>query len=209
MLTHRFCKLLARALDLDLSVSGQQDICFDGRGAKLIVANHISYLDVVVIGALAPTVFVTSREIERTPVLGWFCRAGGCAFVERRRKTASLGDLAEISGLLARGFDIMLFPEGSTSDGHGFLRFKSTLLESAVRTRSRVVAMCVRYENVGDHVAWYGDMSFLPHFLGVIADSPIKASLKVLGEIPLRVHRSRKRLVADVRDQIAAAYVAP
>ncbi len=206
-LCQRYCQLLVWALELRVEADNPTAVRFDGRGGKLLVANHISYLDVVLIGAQAPTVFVTSREIEETPILGLFCRAAGCAFVERRRKTAVVQDLAAITELLAGGLDVMFFPEGSTSDGGAFLDFKSTLLESALRTRSKVIALCLRYSDV-ERVAWYGDMTFFPHFLGLIRSPAVTASLTVLGEMPLRVHRSRKKLMDDVRNRIAAAYFA-
>ena len=186
-----------------------------GRPGALIIANHISYLDVCMIGAFLPTVFITSREIEEAPILGYFAKMGGCLFVERRRRMAVLNDLNRITALLTEGVNVMVFPEGSTSDGSAFLAFKASLLESAIRCRSKVIPLCLKYRSIegrpfdksnADRIAWYGDMTFFPHFLALIGVRRIDASLSMLGELPFRAHKSRKKLAAAAFERISSDY---
>ena len=188
-----------------------------GRGC-LLLANHMSYLDVVVIAAHAPAVFVTSREVEETPILGLVSRAAGCIFVERRSRATVHRDIDAITAVLNAGHNVVLFPEGSTSNGERFLEFKRTLLESAIRSRCAVLPLCLRYDRVAgrpfgpanrDRVAWYGPMTFFPHLLGLLRTSSVEASLQVLAAPAFRDHKCRKRLSADIERQLAAAYAVP
>lgn len=209
------CRALLRAFNVDVSLINDQNFQRRGNQGHLIIANHISYFDVCLIGAYFPAVFITSVEVSQTPGLGLITKIAGCLFVERRRKTSVVNDIDQITSLLNRGFDVMVFPEGTTSNGTYFLDFKKSLLESAVRSRSQVTALCLKYEAVdgerfcsanADKIAWYGDMTFLPHFLNLIRTRSIDAKVEVLGAVPFRGHRCRKRLATTAESLIAAAY---
>jgi 1-acyl-sn-glycerol-3-phosphate acyltransferase len=217
-LVSRFSRLSLRVLDLRVEVDRAAFAGLTGADAKLFIANHISYLDVLVLSAYLPAVFVTSLEVEATPGLGAITKACGCLFVERRNRSRVLGDVQQLSALLNRGVNVMLFPEGSTSDGSRFLEFKKTLLESAVSSRAKVVPLCLRYEQIEgrpfgpqncDAVAWYGAMAFLPHFLQLLSLESIDATLTVLPTLKFRGHRCRKRLTDEAKASIAEAYFAP
>ncbi len=210
------CRCLLRAFAVDVTLVNDQLGARRGGQGRLLVANHISYLDVALIGAFFPAIFVTSVEVAETPGLGLITRFAGCLFVERRRKASVLRDIDAMTSLLNRGFDVVVFPEGTTSDGTHFLDFKKSLLESAVRShKCQVTALCLKYEAVdgeafgsdnADKVAWYGDMTFMPHFLGLMRTRGIKAKVEVLGAVPFREHRCRKRLATTAKGLISAAY---
>ena len=185
------------------------------RGTSLFIANHISYIDVMLIAASVNSTFVTSREIEVTPGLGWICKAAGCAFVERRRRSQISRDLADLAGILASGKNLTLFPEGTTSAGDALLPFKSSLLEAAIRSRCAVIPLCLRYEFIGgeafcqanhDAVAWYGTMTFLPHLWRLLKTPSITARLTILDPIAFRHHGCRKRLTLEARTQIEGRF---
>lgn len=212
-LQRQFSRVMLRLLKIRVTIEGLNGREFTGEERLLLLPNHISYLDVLVINSLIPAVFVTSREIEATPVLGQMTRAAGCVFVERRHKGDVHRDIDALAQLLNSGYNVALFPEGSTSPGDKLLEFKKTLLESAIRSRCRVLPLCVRYERIGgetydlsnrDQVAWYGDMTFFPHFWRLMRLSSVEARLAVLEEVPFRGHRSRKRLAGDVKNLIAS-----
>lgn len=208
-------RTLLRVLDIRVKIVNQSGLTFSGRDRCLFVANHMSYLDVACMMAVAPAIFVTSREIEEKPFLGHVTRAAGCLFVERRYKTAVLRDIEQLSGVLNEGYNIGLFPEGSTSDGAQFLPWKRTLMEAAMRSRSKVIPMCLRYETIDgqpfgpsnrDSVAWYGDMTFFPHLMAVLRTGYIDATLTVLPPLTFRDHKCRKRLTEDARQAVEALY---
>lgn len=187
----------------------------DSPRPRLILPNHASYLDVLAVNACFPSVFVTSREIEETPVLGWITRAAGCAFVERRRIWRVQEDVAQLAEILTKGYDVTLFPEGSTTHGQEMKPFKSTLLDAALKSRCQVVPVCLRYERVDgrafdeenrDLVAWYGEMTFFPHLWRLMRAKSIDVRVTALPEISFRQHRSRRRLGREVQQRIAEKF---
>jgi 1-acyl-sn-glycerol-3-phosphate acyltransferase len=204
-LTRILCLALMRILAIRCRVDGLEQLGSRGDRPLLILPNHISYVDVVVLNAILPSVFVTSREIEQTPVLGWITRAAGCAFVERRHVWSVQSDIVQIADVLNRGHSVTLFLEGSTSDGERLLEFKKSLLEAALRSSCRVIPICLEYERVSE-VAWYGDMTFFPHLWRLMRSRTIEARVSVLSEVAFRTHKSRKLIAREVRTRIAERF---
>jgi 1-acyl-sn-glycerol-3-phosphate acyltransferase len=214
----RMCRILLKLLDIHVVVDGNSEVSYRGREGLLLIPNHLSYLDVIVIQAVIPTVFVTSREIQETPVLGQITTAAGCLYTERRHKGAVLRDINEMAGFLDQGFNVTVFPEGTTTDGRALLPFKSTLVESALRSRARVLPICIRYEgsdgtrldpDLCDYVAWYGDQKFFPHLKRLMRLKSIHVRLSLLGPIPIRSKPCRKHITAQARQLITSRYHAP
>ena len=138
----------------------------------LLVCNHLSYLDIVVLGSLTPTVFISKHEVKNWPVFGWFASLGGTVYV-RRESRGQVGEVAaQIHSLLQDGQLVVLFPEGTSSGGETVLPFKSSLLEPAVAGRHNLHAGCVAYQldggTVSADVAYWGDMVFGPHLLKLL-----------------------------------------
>lgn len=144
---------------------------------ELIVANHLSYVDIIVIASQVPTLFVTSREVERSPFLGWMATCGGSVFVDRRRTNALLEEQSQIAFLLAQGCNVCLFPEATSSDGTTVLPFKGALIQVALQAGITILPVVLAYTAINgttphratlDSVCYYGDMTFrdhLPRFL--------------------------------------------
>jgi 1-acyl-sn-glycerol-3-phosphate acyltransferase len=146
----------------------------------LIISNHVSWLDVLVITATAPVVFVAKREVVHWPLIGWVARARGTVFVDRERRQKTAEANADIARFLAEGQSIVLFAEGTSSDGNRVLPFRSALV-GALKTalaqvnpgaRIAVQPLSIGYTGVQglpmgrQHrpvVAWYGDRNLLPH----------------------------------------------
>lgn len=213
--TQMLARLLLRIMNVRCRLENPAGRKFAGSERYLILPNHISYLDAVLVCAYMPAVFVTSREIEESSVLGPLTRAAGCAFVERRHKGDVLRDVDQLTGLLNAGLNVTLFAEGSTSSGASLLDFKKTLLEAAVRSRCKVLPVAIRYEAINDcafdasncdAVAWYGDMTFFPHLLRLLATRSVDVRLSVLEAVPFRHHGSRKQLASDVKAKISQRY---
>lgn len=158
----------------------------------LIVSNHLSYLDVLIISSVLPASFITSVEISKDIFLGTLARLGGSLFVERRRKTRLLRDIKSVSAALAEGLNVVLFPEGTSTNGDTILPFKKTLFRSAISCGVEVLPVCIHYVKIDgifvnkknrDFVFWYGDMKFLPHFINLMKLKSICASLQFLPAI--------------------------
>jgi 1-acyl-sn-glycerol-3-phosphate acyltransferase len=134
----------------------------------LLVSNHLSYLDIAVIGSACPCVFVSKAEVRAWPFIGWAAELAGTVFVRRTRRTEVTEQLSEIETALARGVPVVLFPEGTSSNGEGVLPFRSALLQAAVATGHEVTPVALFYQadppaDAVTYVCWWGGVGFLPH----------------------------------------------
>ena len=133
----------------------------------LVVSNHLSYLDIVLFSAAAPCFFVAKSEIENWPYFGKAARAGGTLFLERRSLASVARVRSEMTRRLALAIPLLLFPEGTSTDGSSVARFHTGLFEPAVRASVPVTPAAVRYRLVAGgserDLCWFGDESFLPH----------------------------------------------
>ena len=116
---HRFCSTALRGLDLKLTIEGE----FPARGA--LIANHLSYIDIVVFAAMSPCVFCAKAEMEHWPVLGWMTTMAGSVFIDRGRGGSALKAKSGMKAAADAGLPVVFFPEGTTSDGETILPFHS------------------------------------------------------------------------------------
>jgi 1-acyl-sn-glycerol-3-phosphate acyltransferase len=195
------CRLILRLIGVRTVVKKHLNSAL-GR-SRLILCNHMSYLDAVILYAIKPARFVTSQEIAETPVLGFIARVGQCLFVERRLRMRVLQDIATIVTTIHQGDDVMIFPEGTTGTGFEPLPIKSSLLAASSRVRSRPLLLRLTYTEVDNQpytkknaalVAWYGDMTFMPHLWRLLRCWSIVAKLEVLPEPDLGKASGRKEL---------------
>lgn len=135
-------------------------------GAGLLVSNHLSYLDIMIYAAARPLRCVAKSEVRRWPLVGILASLGGTIFVERER-SLQVGQAArQIEQSLREGVPVLLFPEGTSSDGSSVLPFRPPLFDPAIRAGAWVTAAAIRYHAEGvaeDEVTYWGEMVFLPH----------------------------------------------
>ncbi len=151
-------------------------------GTGLLVSNHLSYIDVLVLSALTPAIFIAKREVRNWPVFGQLARMGGTLFADRERRTQT-GPLARSLGaVLDAGALVVLFPEGTSSDGRTILPFKSALLEPATRSVHPLSVSHIEYRigdgDAGEEVCYWKDMTFGPHLLNLLSKRQIEASVR-------------------------------
>ena len=184
-------------------------------GGRLIVSNHLSYLDVLTISSLIPSVFITSVELKSSFLLGALARFGGCLFVERRKPSGLKQEIADIASALGQGFPVVLFPEGTTSNGEGVGQFKNSLFDAAASTGAGILPLCLRYRSINgeavaghnrDLIFYYGDATFLRHLCGLLSLESIDVDIKPLKTITVTAKDSRKELAAEAHTAISAAY---
>ncbi len=141
-------------------------------GSTLIVANHLSYLDIVIASVALPCAFVAKEEIGSWPFFGPLSKMGGAIFVDRSSRASAWDAADEMVLRLAECVPVVLFPEGTSTDGSEVIRFHSTLFAPAVEGRVRVTPAAIFYERSGAgterDLCWFGDESFLPHLLRVL-----------------------------------------
>jgi 1-acyl-sn-glycerol-3-phosphate acyltransferase len=197
---HQTARRLLPVFDLKVTVTGPIP------SAGLLVCNHLSYLDIVVLAGMTPAVFVAKSEVRRWPVFGWFARKSGCIFVERQRRFQTSEANSEIAAAVAAGLLVVLFPEGTSSDGRTVLPFKSSLLECAAQTKPPIFAGLVRYElddgDVGEEVCYWKDHTLGPHLLNLMSKRAIRCELHFT-----RVQEAgneRKALALQLHREVAA-----
>ena len=116
----------------------------------LIVANHISWLDIFVLSSLQPARFIAKADLRRLPIAGRLIANVGTLFIERERRRDTHTVNRHTVEALTRGDVVAVFPEGTTSDGTGLLKFHSSLLQSAVDAKGHVQPIAIRYRTPGD-----------------------------------------------------------
>jgi 1-acyl-sn-glycerol-3-phosphate acyltransferase len=150
--------------------------------AGLLVCNHLSYLDVLVLVSLTPAVFVSKAEVKHWPVFGWFARLAGTLFVDRTRRSDVTRMNAAIDQALAAGNVLVLFPEGTSWNGSEVLPFKSPLLEPIVGAKHPLSVAHLRYSvtdgSVANDVCYWGDMTFFPHLVRLMTRAGVAAHVR-------------------------------
>jgi lyso-ornithine lipid O-acyltransferase len=148
----------------------------------LLVSNHLSYLDILVLATLLPAVFVSKREIKNWPVFGWFGRLAGTLFVERARRSDVARMGAEIRTVLAGGHVVVLFPEGTSWNGRELLPFKSSLLEPIVGSSHPLSVAGIGYAladgSVEHDVCYWGDTTFFPHLVRLMSRKQVRVQVR-------------------------------
>jgi 1-acyl-sn-glycerol-3-phosphate acyltransferase len=170
----RLCRRILALLNIRADYIGEA--AEDG----LFVFNHVSYVDILVLSARHPVVFVAKKEVESWPLFGWLASVGGTIFIDRTKR----GDVARIAAsmeqYLEQGVRVCIFPEGTSSDGSKVLPFRTSLLEPAVARDYRVTAGWVGYKlEDGDpatEVCYWGDLSFGPHILNLFGKRGVHAT---------------------------------
>ena len=169
-----------------------------------MVSNHLSYLDILILSALTPALFVAKREVRAWPVFGWFGILAGTIFVDRERRARVLESTRVLEAVLNSGALVVLFPEGTSSDGHDVLPFKSTLLQPIASSRHAVSASAIAYSlrdgDVEEEVCYWKDMTLLPHVLNLLSKEGITARVRFSQVQPGDTDRRAlaKRLHAEV-----------
>lgn len=169
-----------------------------------LVANHLSYLDILVLGSRLGSTFVSKHELAHWPVLGHLARITGTIFVNRTRKRDALRVLEEIDRAIARGAGVVLFPEGTSSAGDRIYPLKSALLEWAARREFPVHAAVLSYRtdppdpDAVAAVCWWGDATFTPHFLQFLTLRRVHARI-TFPDRPV-IERDRSRLSGQLHE---------
>jgi 1-acyl-sn-glycerol-3-phosphate acyltransferase len=146
----------------------------------LIASNHLSYLDILVYSAVAPCAFISKREVRDWPAVGWIATLAGTIYVDRSRRSETHAVQPEIQAALAGGLPLVLFPEGTSSDGSGLLRFHSSLFQPAVDLGAPVSAASVRYavpDGAETDACHWGDAALFPHLIHLLGKHSVTATV--------------------------------
>jgi 1-acyl-sn-glycerol-3-phosphate acyltransferase len=203
--TFAWARGAAAILGMHVEISGRAP-----HGPALIVANHLSYLDVVTLWVATGGVFVAKSEVASWPLVGVLGRGLGTLFLDRTRKRAVVPAIAQMQRLLGRGVRVVLFAEGTSTRGDRVLPFKSSLFEAAVRADVHVVCASVHYATppgaprADIAVCWWGTMTFGDHVWALLRLPRFEARVRFAdGAI---VGRDRKRLARAAHAAVTAVW---
>jgi lyso-ornithine lipid O-acyltransferase len=216
-ITALFHKTLCAALGVRVRVTGE----FAASGATLVVANHVSWLDIPAIGSIRPIAFLAKKEVGSHWLSREIVKLQGIVFIDRRRKRAIPEVNRAIARKLAGGTPVALFAEATTSDGNRLLHFRSSHFEALrgaigdAAGYGMVQPLFIAYRRrnglplgrTGQPiVAWYGDMTFASHFWRILRDGPFECEI-AFGE-PIRFYKSSNRKEIALRTEIAVRQLA-
>ena len=180
-------------------------------GNLLIVANHISWLDIFVLNTLQPARFVAKAELRRWPVVGWLSKSAGTVFVERARRRHTGSVNRDTADALRSGDVVALFPEGTATDGMTMLPFKGSLLQPIVDAEGHVQPIAIRYRDASGAQsvapAYAGDTSFMASFWNVTAERRLIAEMHLAPALPASA-RHRGELARAAEEAIRTVLVA-
>ena len=195
---HRWSRFACRVMGVKVTTHGTMP------QSGLLVCNHLTYLDVIVLSSVRPFIFISKRDVAAWPFFGWLARAAGTIFIDRERRLAATHAIDCIGQAIDCDSLVVLFPEGTSSDGSTVLPFKSSLLASAVQLRCPVTAAAIQYAlddgSVADEVCYWRDMTFVPHLLNLFSKREIRATC-AFSDPKIRVG-NRKEIASELRGEI-------
>lgn len=208
-------RIAAFLLDMRVTVQGQP--ATDGR-ALLLVANHVSWLDVVTLGSVLPVAFIAKREVSEWPVVRHLARLQRSVFIDRTRRAAGSEAGDAVAARLASGGTLALFAEGTTGDGISVLPFRSALVGAAAKAAGpegtitiqpvAIVYTALHGLPIGRlrmaDVAWHGDMDLAPHLIGLIGTGAIDAVVAFGTPVAFGAGVDRKKVTAEAEREVRA-----
>jgi 1-acyl-sn-glycerol-3-phosphate acyltransferase len=192
------CARVLRCLSISLKTEGRLP------SSGLIVSNHLSYLDILLHAAAGPRIFVSKAEVRSWPIFGWLARCGGTIFIVRGSRSGATEAAISIEYALRSGVTVVLFPEGTSTDGTTLLPFHSFLFEPAVEAESLVTAAALSYEADGAEeraLCYYSDMSFVSNLLDIMGHESIRGRLRF--DSRPRVYSNRRHAANDTWERVA------
>jgi 1-acyl-sn-glycerol-3-phosphate acyltransferase len=191
---HEACRRLCRLHGFSVEVAGALDAT-----PAILVANHLSYIDPLVLGSVVPCAPIAKAELADWPLLGAGMRALGTLFVRRGDSSSGARILRASLRALAAGVSVLAFPEGSTSRD-GLQPFHLGIFGIARRARVPVIPVALWYDD--PCIAWTGGETFLPHYLRTVMRPMTRARVRV-GQ-PIAPSAPADQLARAAREQIAA-----
>jgi len=202
LLMRTWFRILARLLGLRIRAEGAA-----AAGPVLIACNHLSWLDIVAIGATIDAAFISKAEIDRWPIVGYFARHGGRTLFIDRGELKSFQNLGgTLIGRLKAGARVVFFPEGTVSAGRGLLRFKPRLFEAALAAGCPVQPMAIEYVGGdGAELAPMGDDDpFVFHLIRLLVARRTEVALRFLPVVE-GAASDRRELAAATRTRVEGA----
>jgi 1-acyl-sn-glycerol-3-phosphate acyltransferase len=202
-----FCRIILAIIGVRVVTHGG----VAGASPRFVVANHVSWTDILVLASVQPLVFLAKKEVASWPVLGLLARLQGTVFVERENRRAIPQVNAALAAVMRRGRDVVVFAEGTSSDGASVLKFNAAHFAMLTELRAdrqspgfTLAPAGIVYAGEGGEaidVGWYGDMTFAPHLWSLMKRGGAVCHLRY-GEAVETEGRDRKTLAAETEARV-------
>ena len=196
-----WCKRLLAIFEINVEVKGLETYLANQK-KYLMVANHISWMDIIVIQSIKPCIFVAKSDVASWPLFGWVAQMTGTIFIKRDKISDIKKALKKMKRRLIKR-SVCIFPEGTSTNGRYLLPFKSNLFQSSIDTQKSILPLCLRYEQKNtytDKTAFVDDMSLLDSIIKIKQEKDIRAIVEVLQ--PIRPRYNRKELASYTQEII-------
>ncbi len=202
---HRWSRVCCAIMGVRIRVDGRPP-----EAPFFLVTNHLGYLDIAILSARVPSVFVSKAEVEHWPVVGLLCKIADTLFIDRRNKRDIPRVIREIEHVLEGDRGIVVFPEGSSTMGAEVQRFRPSLLQAAAEAGIPVSYAALSYRTpegsapAHESVCWWGDMTFADHFVDLLGLPRIEARIS-FGADQIQ-ERDRKRLAQRLQEAVEQVF---
>ena len=207
---HQVCRIIGVRLTIEGEIAQSQGV--------LIVSNHVSWLDICVLSAVAPVSFVAKQEVSAWPFVSWLAKLQRSVFVDRTQRNQVGNKANEILSRLETGDHIVLFAEGTSSDGNGVVPFRTALFAAAKPTGDHKIGSDVSMQTLAltytkvyglpmgrrgrPQIAWYGDMDMASHAWKLLGLGPVDAHIRIRPPVPLDDFPDRKALARYAEEKV-------
>ena len=197
-----WCKGLLSIFEISVEVTGLESNLVNQK-KYLMVANHISWMDIIVIQSIKPCIFVAKSDVASWPLFGWVAQMTGTIFIKRDKISDIKKALKKMKRRLIKR-SVCIFPEGTSTNGRYLLPFKSNLFQSSIDTQKSILPLCLRYEQKNtytDKTAFVDDMSLLDSIIKIKQEKNIRVVVEILQ--PIRPRYNRKELASYTQEIIS------
>lgn len=206
------CQLVMWAFNIRLTVKNE----ITSQEQSLLVGNHIGFIDIICLQSIQPSIFITSLEMKKTPVLGQICDLAGCAYVDRKSRMKIQDELKDIIQVLKDGFRVVLYAESVASNGEQVLPFKKTLMMSAALASRPIRPFVFNFKSINDEpvqfkyrdsVCWYGDQTFFPAIWRSLQLDSVSCEIEFLSPVFPTVDEDRTALSQKIHKMVSEKYI--
>jgi len=194
-----FCRVMLAIIGIRVQARGT----LPGVRPRFVVANHVSWTDILALASVNPLVFLAKKEVESWPVLGFLARLQGTVFVERENRRAIPLVNAALTEKMRGGEDVVVFAEGTSSDGSSVLKFNAAhfAMLADMQAAGEVFTLAPAGVAYSQDVGWYGDMTFAPHLWSLMRRGGVVCHI-FFGEAVETQGLDRKALAAETEARV-------
>ena len=196
-----WCRRLLSIFKIEVELIGVRENLFNQK-KYLMVSNHISWLDIIVIQSIKPSIFVAKSDVASWPLFGWVAQMIGTIFIKRDKVSDIKKALKKMKRRLIKR-SVCIFPEGTSTNGRYVLPFKSNLFQSSIDSNKSILPISISYREANaytDKVAFIDDMSLIDSIIKIKNENQIKVIVDIMQ--PIKPRSNRKELASYAHEMI-------